>query len=299
MQVRTIVVGVDFGAESEVALRAAIELAQRTGGKLLLVHAGVVVESAKRSRLASVREWERLLAEKARQQKARLENFCREIAEEGVEVSCEVVEGVAAEKLAQIAQERSADLLVLGTRGRRGVKRAVLGSVAQEAVRLCDCSVLVARAPQDAAAFSRVLVATDFTEFAERALESALELVRPNGLVRVAHFWSLPSSLGTHPTFAVGQDVLEELVEQHAREVQELGDALIDKYARDNVQLEFVAQEGPASAGIVRMAEQGDFDLIVTGSHGRRGFRRFFLGSVAESVVIHATCSVIVVHGAP
>ena len=50
---------------------------------------------------------------------------------------------------------------------------------------------------------------------------------------------------------------------------------------------------------ITETAERGGYDLIVVGSHGHRGFRRLLLGSVAESTVRHAHCSVLVVHGPP
>ena len=50
---------------------------------------------------------------------------------------------------------------------------------------------------------------------------------------------------------------------------------------------------------ITETAERGGYDLIVVGAHGNRGFRRLLLGSVAESTVRHAHCSVLVVHGGP
>jgi nucleotide-binding universal stress UspA family protein len=55
--------------------------------------------------------------------------------------------------------------------------------------------------------------------------------------------------------------------------------------------------QGPASSAITEAAEAGGYDLIAVGTHGHRGFRRLLLGSVAESVVGHAPCSVLVVHG--
>jgi nucleotide-binding universal stress UspA family protein len=57
--------------------------------------------------------------------------------------------------------------------------------------------------------------------------------------------------------------------------------------------------QGPPAQVITDTAERGRYDLIVVGSHGHRGFRRLLLGSVAESTLGHAACSVLVVHGAP
>ncbi|MBC7974511.1 MAG: universal stress protein, partial [Myxococcales bacterium] len=57
--------------------------------------------------------------------------------------------------------------------------------------------------------------------------------------------------------------------------------------------------QGPPAQVLTDAATRGDHDLIVVGAHGKRGFRRLLLGSVAETTVSHAPCSVLVVHGAP
>jgi nucleotide-binding universal stress UspA family protein len=57
--------------------------------------------------------------------------------------------------------------------------------------------------------------------------------------------------------------------------------------------------QGPPASVITEAAELGHYDLIIVGAHGNRGFRRLLLGSVAESTVRHAPCSVLVVHGPP
>jgi nucleotide-binding universal stress UspA family protein len=55
--------------------------------------------------------------------------------------------------------------------------------------------------------------------------------------------------------------------------------------------------QGPPASVITHAAERGGHDLIAIGTHGHRGFRRLLLGSVAESTIRHAPCSVLVVHG--
>ena len=57
--------------------------------------------------------------------------------------------------------------------------------------------------------------------------------------------------------------------------------------------------QGPPASVITHAAERGGHDLIAIGTHGHRGFRRLLLGSVAESTIRHAPCSVLVVHSAP
>jgi universal stress protein A len=55
--------------------------------------------------------------------------------------------------------------------------------------------------------------------------------------------------------------------------------------------------QGPPASALTATAERGGHDLIAVGTHGHRGFRRLLLGSVAEDVIRHAPCSVLVVHG--
>ena len=72
-----------------------------------------------------------------------------------------------------------------------------------------------------------------------------------------------------------------------------------DKFVAEHggeFQVELV--QGPPAQVISETAGRGGYDLIVVGAHGHRGFRRLLLGSVAESTVHHAPCSVLVVHGA-
>jgi nucleotide-binding universal stress UspA family protein len=81
-------------------------------------------------------------------------------------------------------------------------------------------------------------------------------------------------------------------------EIDRAGKKLLDEHASDQHNLTFEAVQAGAAHGVIdRTKEEGrDYDLVVMGSHGRRGFRRFILGSVAETVVRHAPCSVLVVH---
>lgn len=73
-----------------------------------------------------------------------------------------------------------------------------------------------------------------------------------------------------------------------------LGDA-----ARESTLQEIANDDGRPVPGIIHLLETHPFDLVALGSHGRRGIRRFLLGSVAENIVRHAPCSVLVAHGLP
>lgn len=143
----------------------------------------------------------------------------------------------------------------------------------------------------------RVLVAVDNSENAQRALEAAVELAR--GLkaeLRIAHVVYIPTlfwSMGV-PGAAVPTDKIEEDAERSARELV----AKAVKFAKDSgvadVKDELVTDLVSPYQGIVQLAERDDADVIVIGTRGNGGFKRLLLGSVANSVLHYAGCSVLV-----
>ena len=134
----------DFSTASEPAFADALERAQREGAELILVHVldpivGLSDEMyiAKRLELREVseararRDFERLLA---RAKKA------------GVPASDVLADGWAPDEIARIAKARGADLIVMGTHGRTGIRKLLLGSVAERVIGMAPCPVLTVRA---------------------------------------------------------------------------------------------------------------------------------------------------------
>lgn len=137
----------DFSEPARIALEEAARLAGRLGSHLLLIH--VVEGAAGGPEPAFAPPPARRPEEDA---SARLEAWALEAARLGrVSVRTATVRGRAAREIARIAGEEDLDLLVLGTHGRTGVPHLVLGSVAEETVRIAPCPVLVARRPDAAA----------------------------------------------------------------------------------------------------------------------------------------------------
>lgn len=138
---RRIGCAVDFSDSARIALEEAARLAGRLGGHLLLIH---VVESAAGGP-------EPVFApppahHPAETAPAQLEAWALEAGRMGsVPVRTATVRGRAATEIARIAGEEDLDLLVLGTHGRTGVRHLVLGSVAEETLRVAPCPVLVVR----------------------------------------------------------------------------------------------------------------------------------------------------------
>jgi nucleotide-binding universal stress UspA family protein len=137
-----IVCGVDFSATSRPALEHSADLARRLGAKLTLLHVWHGPAEGREPRGAAPAAARDVEAELARE----LEGWKREAERiTGRDVEAVVRRGAPAAEIGRFAEERKADLVVVGTRGRTGLERAVLGSVAEAVVRHAPCAVLVAR----------------------------------------------------------------------------------------------------------------------------------------------------------
>jgi nucleotide-binding universal stress UspA family protein len=301
MEIRKIVVGVDFSQEAEIALKRAMDIARHTGAELVLLHAGIVHEPLDENTVSSpqLAVYEEILAQTLRDDRLKVEELRSRYAGQGVEISHMVVSGFADTSICEAAQEIGASMICVGTHGRTGFRRFLLGSIAERVVRLSHVPVLVARGGgRPIGGFHRILVPTDFSYSAERALETAIQLASPGATIDVLHCWTLPPLADAYAMpVSVRDAAIGPLVDSIQQEARERGARLIERYRDRWPSLSFdVVRGSPAHAIVERAA---GYDLIATGSHGRRGVRRFLLGSVAEVTVRHAPCSVLVVHSEP
>ncbi|MGE5180985.1 MAG: universal stress protein [Acidobacteriota bacterium] len=297
MKLTTIIAGVDLSTPSDQALERAAALAQLHGAKLVIVHAqtdDVPIEHVGNEMLEQLgRVSEAMRVEEARQLAERQDRF----VERGI--ACEIVgrAGPAGEVVAQVAKERESELIVIGTHGRTGISRFLLGSVATAILRHAPCDVLVCRGTSGPSPFLRPLVATDFSPAAARALRNAASLTPVGTTIDIIHAWQLPAGswganiLGSarFPWSTVRDAVLNAAKAQ--------ADQLVASHGDLGHPLHVELVQGPPASVITHAAERGGHDLIAIGTHGHRGFRRLLLGSVAESTIRHAPCSVLVAHG--
>jgi nucleotide-binding universal stress UspA family protein len=136
--------------------------------------------------------------------------------------------------------------------------------------------------------YRRILVATDFTAASTPALKQALKLAKQNHAeLLIAHSSTEPASLSF-----MSADSYDEWVKQCRTEAEKNTGALIQAARKDGVQAHMLELSGLADDAIVEAAERLGVDLIVLGTHGRRGVARFLFGSVASQVVARARCPV-------
>ena len=143
-----ILVPVDFSETSDRALDYAIELAQKFGGDITVMHAyQIPVYGFPDGAFITGADVATQISQAAQE---RLDATVRSRKDRGVAMTGVLRDGVPWEEVQAVAAQVSADLVVIGTHGRRGLARALLGSVAENVIRTCDLPVLVIHGPREA-----------------------------------------------------------------------------------------------------------------------------------------------------
>ncbi|MFO0588014.1 MAG: universal stress protein [Polyangiaceae bacterium] len=291
-----VLVSTDFSEVSYEAVRHARDIAKADGATLALVH---VVPKLAGVADQSMLDWLRDKAPKAAEQeklvRETLAGKAAELAEGGLLVATHLEEGEPPHAvIVECAERIGANLIVIGSHGRTGIKRMLLGSVAEHVVRYAHCPVLVARSgPQS----GPVVTGTDLSEAARPGLAEAARLAASSGSELHVFYvlnagWFGHSGVGLSPAALAeamsGSQAFTEANESLQREID---------LATKGLSVKTVGKVtiGDAAAILVQHAEDVGARLVVTATHGRTGLRRALIGSVAERIVRLSHTSVLVV----
>jgi nucleotide-binding universal stress UspA family protein len=141
----------------------------------------------------------------------------------------------------------------------------------------------------------KILLAVDGSEYSAAAVEAVAARPWPSGTtVRVLSAVEMVVTPGTELWFDTGSQ-LERARQELTKHTDQLTAGVAEKLRAAGLTAETTVRDGDPRSVIVDEAEEWDADLIVVGSHGYTGLKRWLLGSVAQSVVSHAPCSVEVV----
>lgn len=284
---------VDFSEGSRHALDLALALAKESGAELRAVHVLQPVPALVPFTDPLAHPPGLWAPEDVESVRKDLQTFVAgEGTGSGVRVDAACLEGNPAREILRDAESTPADLIVLGTHGRSGFTRLLLGSVTEKVLRHAPCPVLTVppRAPDavpaGARVFSRIVVAVDFSDTSQRALKEAIALCRQYGAaLTVVHV------VEPVPTYAEsGIPGLDADIEREAAYGYLKG--LIERLA-PGFQAEQVVLIGHAGKGVLRTAESAKADLIVAGVHGRNAMDLMFFGSTANRLVREAVCPVL------
>ena len=189
------------------------------------------------------------------------------ITREAVDPSAGIVVG---------ARENSADIIVMGRRGKRGLARMMVGDATAKVIGHASCPVLVA--PRAARLWEKhILLATDGSQYSEAAAGAAGHLARQAGL----------------PVTVVSVTTASHS-DSRCKEAELAVAATVERLKGMGLKAEGRVVQGRPDEAIVKLAEAIGADLIVMGSHGRTGLNKILLGSVVERVIGQAACPVLV-----
>jgi nucleotide-binding universal stress UspA family protein len=216
------------------------------------------------------------------------------------DVTLAAEEGEAGPTILDQAVKLHADLLVMGTHGRSGFDRLLLGSVTEKVLRKAPCPVLTVppHAPATtvtAVRFKKILCPMDFSPSAMQAFGFALDLARQADgslIVIQAIEWLAEEEPRGLAHFNVAE-YRQHLVNQAHERLAEL----ITQQERTPREIDHIVVIGRAYREILRVAEEKSADLIVMGAQGRGGAGLALFGSTTQQVVRAASCPVLTVRG--
>ena len=303
-----ILLAIDSSADSEAVVREAASRPWPSGAVFCVMTVvdmrslegmPMLIEDAKR-------EAEKLMLSAAETLVTRTDGTLRQ---SGNEVFSEIQLGEPNTAIQDFAAKWGANLILIGARGLNSLERFLLGSVAQAVLRTAPCSVEVVRRPPLPASHPgeglKILLGTDGSEFSSKAaysvanrpwppgsqvrIISVQELLVPEAVAASSLQYSIYSEGSMKEVSGVTRKRAEDAVEE-ARSILRSTYLAICDTPQD-------VPVGDPRTFLVDEAKSWEADLIVVGSHGKRGFDRPLLGNVSESVAMHAHCSVEVIRG--
>ena len=267
----TILVPTDGSDEAAVAVDHGIELATRFNAAVHVLHVVDVrkMETAPDSDDARVRGQELVGA------------IAEEAQDQELSVTTAVLRGTPSERILQYASKEDLDLITMGTHGRTGVQRYLLGSVAEKVVRLSDIPVLTVRLSTERPQYfpyKNVLVPTDGSRGARGATDWAITVADAYG--GTIHALSVTESA------ALGFDVRSSIqLEQMQGAAEDAVTAVVGAAHDAGLDATSTVSQGTPYKEILAYIDEHDIDIVVMGTHGRGDLDRYLLGSVAEKTV--------------
>lgn len=224
-----------------------------------------------------------------------LERFVQPLRDQGITVEVRIATGAVATQILRAADELPADLLVVGTHGRTGVERWLLGSVTERLLAHTHCPALVVPPRVAPSLPAKVLCATDFSESARTAFQQAVRVARASdaGLLLV-HVVEWPFG-----AVSDGDDAVSRLFRSIADQARSALDGLAAEATAAGVSAETVVEPGRPRDVVTALAESRGANLIVVGATGVNAVQSVLIGSTTARVVRTASCPVLVTPSSP
>lgn len=282
---KKILVAIDDSEFSKAAVIESANWVKKHGGKIILLHGIYFDEEEFSNAPGNLDKRIELGKEICKRAQLLVEG------EFGLEAEAIVREGDPPKLITTIAAERDADVIAIGTYGRRGLRRLIMGSVASSVMADSPCDVLVVKKPctECTGSYSSILVPFDGSVFSRKALVRACELAKVDSAAITA-LYVIPryeEMIGFFKTESIKNSLYQE-AEKILAAAKEIAIA-------QGVPVNCEIDEGNAGDRIVDAVVRLRSDLIVMGTYGWRGVNKAIMGSTTERVLMDASIPVMAV----
>jgi nucleotide-binding universal stress UspA family protein len=298
IEIQRVLCPIDFSEFSRRALDHAITLARWYRARLTLLH---VYHLAPLAPMAPEVTPALMLTPEYRESLLReLGRFAEPAGADAVALELALAEGDAGTEILTRAADEGSDLIVLGSRGRTGIERFVLGSVTEKVLRKAACPVLTIPVHDTdlppAAQFKQILCAVDFSPCSTRAIEYALSLAQEaDGCLTLLHVFEAEAAMAADwRETLTPEPVRQALVNLEAERRECLARAVPVNLQR-SCSVESIMVGGKPSREILRLADERNAGLIVLGVQGRSAADRLVFGSTTQEVLRQASRPVLTI----
>lgn len=291
-KIKSILVGTSLDELSDPVVRAGAELARRTGAEIRLLHAHAlpVAYFAAPTGLTTVNP--DLLETERQVRRQMLDEQLARVAIDADSLTGVIIEAGAPHRmLLETAMAHQVDLVVVGARETAG--RALHGSTTDRVLRKATCPVLVINSDASMSPLRprRVLAPTDLSPLSEGCLHEALGILSGFGD---------GADLDVEALFVLTAEEHESSTQFTPEQIERLAHEELDRFvdqlpAPDGLEIRRKVRIGEIRKEILHEIEASSADLLILGTHGRSGFERFLLGSVASDMASQAPCNVLII----
>jgi len=303
-EIKPVLCPVDFSPGSEKAAAHGRALAQALGAELHLMHAyQLPLYALPDGGLVAGPEFVEQVSTAAQ---TSLDELAAANRTEGLVIKTHVTDGVPHLEIVRMAETLEADLVVMGTHGRTGLRHMLMGSVAERVVRTAPMPVLTVRLGTDGeeaaeepfgGGIRRLLVAFDFSDPARRALEEARR-IRAQLHSAVDVIFVLDDPFSEHPGMPKESiwAAEKELAAHEAALKTVIGRTVAEVFGPDAQTVTTQVIRGGAVQSILTAAEESDASVVVVATTGKGGVERLLLGSVSQKLLQTCPVPVLTVH---
>jgi len=278
---KKILIPTDFSEQATNALKIAIQIAQKAGAEIHLLHVEEYVGNSGFNTMGDVSDntgLDQLYMLKLMEvNKNRMLSLIDSLSGEGITIHDKVEVGQIFRSVRDYVTANGIDLIVMGTQGAEGFSGVMIGSNTEKVVRHTECPVLSVRYLPEAFDIKKIVFATTFEGDQTRAIGQLKQIQSIFG----AHIYLL--YVNTVFSFTSSRTIRERM------------QTFVNTHALTDYEFHSYSDE-TEERGIIHFADEVDADIISVATHGRTGLSHLLLGSIAEDVVNHAKRPVLTFH---